>query len=358
MRIFINNIHQEGHNAGMKAPDDIVNILKSINSKVVNHPGRNKGKNSKLRLIFGIIWEIRCVIYLLELLFISIRYRNNSLIVIQFPQPYTGIIEKALFKYILKACGYFSQRTTLLIHDILSLRFGFNPYPDIEVINSAKFAIVHTNKMSSWLRANGCQTELIILEAFDYLCNVDGESVPSYSEKVKIAIAGNLSVEKSGYIGQLKSIDIGTASFQLFGKLTDELKVTGEQTFYNGVFAPDDPGILNAHFGLVWDGDNIETCSGFLGKYLEYNAPHKLSLYLTLGIPVIIWDKAATAELIEKNNAGILVSSLHNIKEELKKLDESKYLDMVAGANKLKKRMREGEFLLNAIHTIKKENLK
>ena len=62
---------------------------------------------------------------------------------------------------------------------------------------------------------------------------------------------------------------------------------------------------LFGSFGLVWDGMSSETCKGSFGEYLRINNPHKTSLYLASGIPVIIWSKAALAEFIEKNKCGI-----------------------------------------------------
>ena len=61
-----------------------------------------------------------------------------------------------------------------------------------------------------------------------------------------------------------------------------------------------------------------ETCKGSFGEYLRINNPHKTSLYLASGIPVIIWSKAALAEFIEKNKCGITVDSLYEIADKLK----------------------------------------
>lgn len=84
---------------------------------------------------------------------------------------------------------------------------------------------------------------------------------------------------------------------------------------------------------------------------------HIWSLYLTLGIPVIIWNKAATAKLIGKYKAGILINSLQDIEKELDRLNEDKYREMVLGASKLKKRIRDGKFLASTIERIKEEIL-
>ncbi|NRO11242.1 Beta-1,6-galactofuranosyltransferase WbbI [Lactobacillus helveticus] len=53
------------------------------------------------------------------------------------------------------------------------------------------------------------------------------------------------------------------------------------------------------------------------GNYLRYNDPHKLSLYLASGIPVIIWKKAAEAKFVEENKVGITVDSLEDYRRYL-----------------------------------------
>ena len=60
-----------------------------------------------------------------------------------------------------------------------------------------------------------------------------------------------------------------------------------ENETYFGSFLPDElPAALEGGFGLVWDGDSAETCSGVFGEYLRYNNSHKASLYLASGFPL------------------------------------------------------------------------
>ena len=58
---------------------------------------------------------------------------------------------------------------------------------------------------------------------------------------------------------------------------------------------------MEGSFGLVWDGISVETCAGVYGEYLKVNNPHKTSLYLASGIPVIIWKEAAWLSLLNAN---------------------------------------------------------
>ena len=116
---------------------------------------------------------------------------------------------------------------------------------------------------------------------------------------------------------------------------------------YKGMLPSDEiPYLMEGDYGLVWDGDTISTCSSLLGEYLRYNNPHKLSLCVAAGKPIITWKEAAIADFINKNKIGITVSSL----EELNNMDLSKNYDIMRkNVLKLKKDVGEGKYLERAI---------
>lgn len=72
----------------------------------------------------------------------------------------------------------------------------------------------------------------------------------------------------------------------------------------------------------MWDGDGINGCSGNTGEYLRYNNPHKLSLYMVSGLPVVIWSKAAEAEFVINNNVGVVVDDINDFNDVFDKIDE------------------------------------
>ena len=126
-------------------------------------------------------------------------------------------------------------------------------------------------------------------------------------------------------------------------KLGDNLK-------YFGSFKPDElPGKLEGKFGLVWDGDSLDTCSGNTGNYLRYNNPHKTSLYLSAGIPVIIWKEAAMSNFIEKHKAGILVESLTEIDDVINNISDSDYTELKNNAIQIGMQLRNGYYYKKAV---------
>ena len=119
---------------------------------------------------------------------------------------------------------------------------------------------------------------------------------------------------------------------------------------YQGAFPSDQIAYkIEADFGLVWDGISTEACSGDLGEYLKYNNPHKTSLYLLCGLPVIVWDKAAIASFIVENNLGIGVANLKDLNGILENLTEEDYKIMKSNVQKVQEKVMNGTFVEEAV---------
>ena len=80
-----------------------------------------------------------------------------------------------------------------------------------------------------------------------------------------------------------------------------------------------------------------------------YNNPHKLSLYLVSGLPVVIWSKAAEAKFVKENKVGIVVDSIGQFNEMFDTINEEEYYEMVENANKISDKLRHGKYLENII---------
>ena len=116
------------------------------------------------------------------------------------------------------------------------------------------------------------------------------------------------------------------------------------------MFSPDEIAKhIRGSFGLVWNGNSIHECAGHFGQYLLYNNPHKTSLYLLCGLPIIIWDKAAIATVIKERRLGICISSLEELDVKLRDLSEEDYQLMVKNVAEIRDRIMSGGFLKSAM---------
>lgn len=213
---------------------------------------------------------------------------------------------------------------------------------ELEELHLFDKMVVHNSRMKEYLHNQfGLPEErMIVLDIFDYL-------IPNYTcreaqeEYQSCIVAGNLMKEKTGYIYQLPQ----SPDFELYG-INYSPESEQSNIHYHGSFLADElPFHLKGGFGLVWDGDSIETCNGVWGNYLRYNNPHKTSLYLACGIPVIIWKEAALAQYILDHRAGFTVDSLDDMAEKMKDISPEDYQLMKKNAEQLSIGLRTGEHI-------------
>lgn len=278
------------------------------------------------------------------------KIQKGSIVYIQHPM----YINPRYMKWIAAVKKIKKIKVIFIIHDLESLRKLFvnetekYEYLDNMMIKLGDAYIAHNACMIKYMTERwGVSPEKIInLQIFDYLLKKNAEKKMDENYINGIIVAGNLSREKSGYIYNL---DVNDIPLIVYGNGLDQNE-RKSNFIYKGSFTPEElPYYLEGKFGLVWDGPNIKTCDGTVGNYLRYNNPHKVSLYLSAGIPVIIWNQAALADFVKRNKVGIVVDSLENIENYIKNIDENKYNEMKENALKISGKLRSGFYLNKAI---------
>ena len=294
----------------------------------------------RLRVIPGFIkdWKKICS-----------RTRQGDRLLIQYPLDMYPKVAMLALRYIRKMKEK-GVRIQLLIHDIDSLRTGdpgdreWYRQAEKEFFTLADSMIAHNEKMAAYLRSTGLEQPIISLGLFDYL--IEGEIKEEQEIPENVVIAGNLSREKAGYIYKLGENQV---CYSLYGPNIDQTGI-GKNMSYQGSFQPDKlPEVLKGKFGLVWDGAFADHCGGEFGEYMRYNNPHKTSLYLACGLPVIVWEEAAVADFVKERQAGISVGSLDELPKKLGSLTEDSYRIMKKNAIEVGNKLRRGEMLQSAI---------
>ena len=173
------------------------------------------------------------------------------------------------------------------------------------------------------------QEKQICLEAKSILCQ---------TERMKKAM------EERGYIAEGCNVITGN-----FWPILTELPTVGESSFgYSIAFSGNlgkapfasklsqmdsrlqftvNPAfrMITEDWGLVWDGDSLETCTGLFGNYMKMVFPYKASLYLASNRPLIVWEESGIAEFVKEQHLGITVKSLYDIHDKIVALtDEEK----------------------------------
>lgn len=278
-------------------------------------------------------------------------------VVIQYPlyMSYGAVVQ--LLRFLVK------QRVeiTFFVHDINSLRLskdstikgiGHTNNPrrslqnELHLLSYASQVIVPTLAMKNFLSDHGLSKPYAVLNLYDYL---DGSKALGASDDVvtvpqNIVFAGNLT--KAAFLAQVKpSYDI---SYQVFGIQPQNFQLS-PFVDYLGAFPADElVNHFKPGFGLVWDGNSISGVSGVLGNYLRYNSPFKASMYISAGLPIIVWNESAIAEYVKHNNLGIVASSLNDAEKQIHLLTVSDYNSMRENINHLARLMSQGEMALTA----------
>ena len=354
MRFFqFKELHKETFNAGSKAVDDAFEIVRKFGAK--SWPlFRLTDKDFPLprwmnRLIGWFVWKPQEI-------WLRLRFPKDAVLFIQHPLT-TG---RALTRNLagLRLIRWLRKNRNLkvitLVHDISELRSAgrevTEDMPDSlsNVLSYSDVLIVHNERMRDWLMSHGAEDKpLVVLGAFDYLTNAPFAKVEA-SNRGTVTFAGNLRPDKCGFLRQADEVP-GVEWF-LFGAKFDPSAMCGKNIHYCGCMSPAElPRHLDHGFGLVWDGDDLDSCTGEWGQYLKWNNPHKLSLYLASGLPVVTWSEAATANFIKEHEVGFTVASLRELPEVFASMSEERYSKMQFNARNLACRVRSGDFLATAL---------
>ena len=322
---YIGETPAANFHAGNKARADIDRIFKSRNYDLVENFYETQFKSIGEKISY--IIDPRTWLKI----FRTLQTHNENL-AMQFP-TYSNSLVRWTMNRVLK-----QNRTLIVVHDVDALR-DFSTANSIDQINSATLAIVHNSKMKSELESLGVQIPMIELDLFDYLL----DKIPKIErhKSSEIVFAGNLG--KSKFLKQNLELN-----FQLYGIGWD--KKFNESYNYYGSFPPDEiPFKLKGSFGLIWDGDSIETCAGSFGKYLRFNNPHKFSLYIASGLPTITWRHAAIADFILRNEIGFVVDSLHEIPRVIENISDDRYSRFLKNLEELQLKVTHGFFTNSAL---------
>ena len=283
------------------------------------------------------------------------QLKSGDQLLIQFPMLHHSFFTTRLVRKIQRR----GVQVYFIIHDLEALRYAnLDTVPlkhkirvhlqESSLLKVADGVIAHNPIMKSVLVEKGIpEHKLVSLEIFDYL-------IPNYQEKdglskdQPIIVAGNLAQEKAGYLYQLPA----RPAYNLYGVGFDESRALANETYF-GSFLPDElPAALEGGFGLVWDGDSAETCSGVFGEYLRYNNSHKASLYLASGFPLVVWKQSALSHFVVEKGCGIAVESLHDLSQAIEQLDDKDYQDLLVTAKRIGQKIREGFYLTKALRQL------
>lgn len=320
MNYFIEVITQN------KAKTDIDTIYKQLG--YTNLTPIRKSINPVSRFIVKLIGVIR----------ILTKLRKGDTLFLQYPMK----------KFYFTACTFAHWREAkivTIIHDLGAFRrHKLTPDQENRRLRKTDFLIAHNETMKQYLIDHGFTNRVEALGIFDYLTDTQPKKYDTPHSPWKLVYAGGLHQWRNPFLYKLDS-HMQTWEMDLYGPGFNQQENKNEKITYHGNLAPETlMEQMEADFGLVWDGSSLDECDGDWGSYLKINNPHKTSLYIRAGIPVIVWSKAAMKPFILENGLGFAVNSLSEIDHILSKMTPKEYQKMREAAKKYARMLGSGHF--------------
>lgn len=217
---------------------------------------------------------------------------------------------------------------------------------ELRVLQYGSHFIAHGSTMETWLRLQIPSARIVPRGPIDFLAPYIH---PTRSAAAELCFAGNL--EKSPFLlqmDQLKDIRL-----YVYGEGLDLSSYRASNLEAMGTHYPAElPALLKGNYGLIWDGDSAFEASGAIGNYHQYIYPHKLSLYILAGMPVIAPKFSGAADFIRENRIGWLIDSLADLPALFKTIDEESYAHAAAQIKQFQQPVSEGRLLPDAIRRV------
>ncbi|MDE6304274.1 MAG: galactofuranosyltransferase [Paramuribaculum sp.] len=333
MNYYISKNYRHLGSGGDKAKTDIESILSSngfINAGLPQGRSKNAIK-AYLTTLFSVLKGVSVL-------------KQGDVLVLQYPL-------KKYYDFVVSMAEKRGAKVITLIHDLGSFRRKkLTVEEEIKRLNRSYAIVVHSPSMLEWLKNHGITTRMVILGMWDYLSPAQPATpIKSDSSRPRLVFAGDVSPKANGWIYRLAEND-PDVDLILYGGNIDRSQKTPNMIDMG--FVESDTLIASAQgdYGIVWYGSSLDEGAGPLGDYLQYNAPHKTSLYIRAGLPVIIWEKAALAPIVTQLGVGIAVPSLRDISKTLAKVTPQQYADMQRNAAAVARQLSSGYFFTKALH--------
>lgn len=272
---------------------------------------------------------------------------RNAVVYFQFP------LYARMDGWLIRLLGFRkSVRIVCFLTDIDGIKDGDSSLLRREIRQLRRYAcfIVHNEVMKQWLLS---KTNPAVVETIDFFDFLSSPARLQRQKSYEIAFAGNL--EKSGFLHSLSKLNETAPGliFNVYGQHPSAALLQQHNVSYRGFLPPYQlPEVLEGAFGLVWDGDAIEAPAGSLGDYMRYISPHKLSLYIMSGMPLIVCSQAAAALLVKKYKIGFGVESLEDLQNAIAEISEENYRQMAENTKQLAKAISAGQMLGHAIDEV------
>lgn len=306
--------------------------------------------NLGLETTFSTSQVVSFVRNLMGIIRMSFKVQSGDIILLQYPV-------KKYFSLICRIAHHRGAKTIALIHDLGCMRRKkLTEQQEINRLMYADAVIASNAVMMQWLKDKGYSKMLDYLGLHDYLS--DSVSPPPVPHSpLKVVYAGTLAMRKNAFLMEMAK-QVNNYELVVYGNHKDLPHLqTGGHIKVNPFLSADRfIREVEGDFGLVWDGDSLDTCSGHFGEYLRWNTPHKVSFYIRAGLPIIVWRQSAVAPIVQQEGIGICIDSIEELNDLLPSITPEQLSEMHQRVAIVSSRMAHGDYLKEAVYRILNKN--
>ncbi|MCM0583212.1 beta-1,6-galactofuranosyltransferase [Weissella diestrammenae] len=342
MKIFISNLHgQSDSSTAMIAQNTVTDIAKGM-------------WMNELPISYFPINSLSLEQMAERAAEIANNLSRDDVIILQLP-TWNGI---AFDEILIESIKKRQAKMIAFVHDFVPYMFAKNYYlldRYLNAYNQTELLILPSQKMGDMMTEAGLKKKFVIQELWDHHVNIPVKVNQEFN-KNKVVFAGSLT--RFPFIWDLDGqLDVDVFSNDQ-GRDNSSIHIKGWQPDAILIHELANSGAM----GLVWSENFTDRPER---EYSKINASYKLSTYLAAGIPVILREENAKAEIVSRYGAGLIVNELDDLKNKLNEMSQEDINQMREHAKKLGFLIRHGEFtrkvlvdsIFKAIGDEKNENI-
>lgn len=266
--------------------------------------GSDKYKNTIMK---------NAILFLTKVRLLFKRFANDDILWIQIPDTHHF---KTFFYYIL-----LWKKVKLIVSVIDLDKFRNQVYDDSlekKIFQHAHAVWAHTEMMAKTLFKYDYVKDvkkIFTPHLWAYLTNDEPSSCSNFG--LSVAFAGNM--EKAPFLKIMGGVNWGNLHFTIYGR---QFSINSHNISFDDIRIGNNVSLIKEDWGLVWDGDSIETCEGQYGNYMNMVSSHKVSLYLAANRPLIVWSGSSLAHYVKNHSLGIVIDGLKDIESSIVSLSQ------------------------------------
>ena len=331
--VLLSRANTQPH-AGGKAPADVEAICARMGLQCISLPPVPEARFARAnidRFLFGT-----------ARLIVRVAFGGIPAVVI-IQHPIVGRFEKKLILFLFRR-----SKKIALIHDLDVLRKPTDhTYDDLGFLAQCDVLIVHNEAMRRFLAKELPRSNHIVLGTFDYLVSAAAPGVKvAASEPTRLYIIGNLHPMKASYLYLIGELSV---PLSVYGPNCDVARLPAHVAWMGVVGDQGLPVDSVDGFGLVWDGESPDALTGVWGEYLRFNAPHKLSMYVVLGLPVIVHRDSAMADFVRREGIGMTATSIEDASRLVRECSAESWSDYCKAVLGLRQKLVSGFHTRHAV---------